>query len=534
MLHQPNRLSAAIPSMLALLLGAAASCLAQDVLTYHNDNLRTGQNLTEVFLTPSSVRASTFGKLYTVAMDGKVDAQPLYVSKLAIPGKGTHNVVFAATEHDSVYAFDARNGSIIWRRSLLKSGETTSDARDCEQVVPEIGITSTPVIDRTAGPHGTIYVVAMSKEPGVRYHQRLHALDLATGAEQFGGPVEITASVPGTGDDSSNGAVVFRPGRYKERASLLLAGGVVYTSWSSHCDIRPYTGWVIGYNRLTLARTSVFNFVPNGSEAAVWGSGAGPAEGPGGFLFFATGNGTFDSTSIDARGFPSRGNFGNAFVKLRPVNGKLAVADYWTMFNSVSESNVDLDLGSGGVLLLPDQKNAAGKTVYLGIGGGKDRHIYVFDRSNMGKYDSRANNTLYQELPNALGGPIFGVPAWFDGNVYFGAVRDVIRAFKVRGARLSSTPSSTTALSYGYPGATPSISANGTRNGILWAVENETTAVLHAYDAQNLGNELYHSNQAPGGRDQVGPGNKFVTPTVTNGKVFVATAKGVTVFGLLP
>ena len=499
--------------------------------TYHNDNQRTGLNLAEIDLTLSTVHHKTFGRQYTLFLDGKVHTQPLYVSNLAIPGKGMHHVVYVATEHDTVYAFHPNAGNILWRVSLLEPGETPSDRRNCDQVVPEIGVTSTPVIDRKAGPHGTIYVVAMSKGLAGKYHQRLHALDLATGAEQFGGPVEITATYPGTGDDSRNGVVVFDPAHYKERASLLLAQGIVYTSWSSHCDILPYTGWVIGYDRLTLARTRVFNFTPNGNGGSIWGSGCGPAEASGGNLFFALANGTFDTT-LNAGGFPLRGNYGNAFVKLSPENGRLTVRDYWTMYSTVSQSVVDLDLGSGGVLLLPDLKDASGNTVSLGVGGGKDRHLYVFDRLRMGKFNPRGNITLYQELPNSLAGPVFGVPAWFNGTVYVGAVHDVIRAFKMKSARLSEVAASTTPTAFGYPGAIPSISANGTSNGIVWAVENDDPAVLHAYNAQNLGHELYNSEQAPGGRDRFGPGNKFITPTIANGKVFVGTSNGVAVFGL--
>ncbi len=516
-----------------LLFGALSSvALAQtNVLTYHDDLARTGQNLSETILTPQNVNPSSFGKLFSVPVDGKVDAQPLYVSSLAMPGHGTAHVAFAATEHDSVYAFDADNGAVYWQVSLLKSGETTSDARNCGQVLPEIGITATPVIDLSAGPHGTIYLVAMSKDSAGNYYQRLHALDITTGAEEFGGPINLQASYPGSGANSSNGQVIFDPKQYKARPGILLLNGVVYTSWGSHCDIPPYTGWLIGYNETTLAQTSVFNFAPNGNDAALWNSGGAPAVDAQGNIFVSVANGTFDTT-LNAQGFPSGGDYGNAFVKLTLENGALIATDYWTMDNTNSESNQDVDLGSGGIMLLPDMLDAAGAVRHLAVGAGKDGNLWVLDRDNMGKFDSQANATIYEALNGALPGGIWGNPAYFNGHVYFGAVGDVIRSFQLSSARLSTSPLSTTEHSFLYPGVTPSISANGTANGILWAAENSNPAVLHAYDANNLASELYNSNQASGNRDQFGTGNKFITPTIADGKVFVGTTNSVAVFGL--
>lgn len=503
------------------------------VLTFHNDNLRTGQYLSESLLTPQNVRFASFGKTMTLPVDGKVDAQPLVVSGVTIRNKGVHNVVFVATEHASLYGFDADTGVNYWQVVLLEAGETSSDPRGCGQVSPEIGITATPVIDPLAGPHGVIYVVAMSKDSANNYHQRLHAIDITTGAEQPGSPVDIQANYPGTGDNSVNGSVVFDPKQYKARPGLLLVNGVVYTSWSSHCDFRPYTGWTIGYNQTTLAQTSVFNFTPNGNAAAVWGAGAGASADSSGNLFFQLGNGTFDTT-LDALGFPGRGDFGNAFVKLSLVGGGLKAVDYWTMFNTVAESNADVDLGSGGVLLLPDVVDAVGGTRHLGMGAGKDGNIYLFDRDNMGKFNPSNNGNIYQQLPSALGGGQYSSPAWFNGLLYVGSAGDVIRAYKMTAGRLGVTPWSSTLASFTYPGATPSISANGTANAILWAVENSNPAVLHAYDANNLLTELYNSSQAAGNRDQFGVGNKFITPTVANGKVYVGTSNSIAVFGLLP
>jgi len=519
----------------SILFGCFSLCQGQvNVLTYHNDNARTGQNVAESILTPSNVQAATFGKLFTLSVDGKVDAQPLYVSALSIPGLGIHNVVYAATEHDSVYALDADNGTVYWQVSLLKSGESPSDNRSCGQVTPEIGITATPVIDLTSGPNGTIYIVAMSKDGSGNYYQRLHALDITTGAEGFGGPVDIAGTYPGLGDNSRGGAVSFDPKQYKSRPGLLLLNGLVYIGWSSHCDIRPYTGWLMGYNKSTLQQTSIVNFSPNGEGASLWGAGGGIAANSDGNIFVQLANGTFETT-LDSRGFPSSSDFGNAFARLSTSGSQLQVIDYWTMSNTVSESSRDQDLGSGSLLLLPDVTDANGTVRHLGTGAGKDRNVYVFDRDNMGKFNSQSNSSLYQELPAGLGGSEFAAPAWFNGKVYYGAVGDVIRAFDVRAANLSSAPSSTTSPSHTFPspGVTPSISASGGSNGILWAVENSSPAVLHAYDASNLATELYASNQATSARDQFGDGNKWIAPTIANGKVFVGTTNGVTAFGLL-
>lgn len=502
-----------------------------NVTTYHYDTARTGQNLSETILTPSNVNSSSFGKLFVISVDGRVDAQPLYLTQVSIPNKGTHNVVYVETEHASVYGFDADSGTLLWQVSMLAAGETTSDDHGCGQITPEIGITSTPVIDPKAGPHGTIYVVAMSKDGAGNYHQRLHALDVTTGAEEFGGPQNIQASFQGTGDNSAGGNVVFAPGQYAERAGLLLLNGVVYTGWTSHCDIRPYTGWIMGFDQSTLSRVSLLNVTPNGNEGSVWMSGAGLAADTSGNVFVLDANGTFDTT-LDANGFPSQGDFGNAFLKISTANNGLAVADYFEMFNQGAENGSDEDLGSGGALVLPDLTDSLGHTRHLAVGAGKDSNIYVVDRDAMGKFSPRQNN-IYQELQGALSGSVFSMPAYFNNTVYYGAVGDNIKAFAISNARLANAPASQTGNTFGYPGATPSISANGTTNAILWAAENGSSAVLHAYDATNLSHELYNSNQAPGGRDQFGAGNKFITPMITNGKVYVGTTNAVGVFGLL-
>ncbi len=500
------------------------------VTTWHNDNARTGQNLNEITLTPANVHSSNFGLLFVIPADGRVEAQPLYLPNLTIAGRGTHNVLFVATEHGSVYAFDADTGTQLWHVSTLSAGESPSDDHGCSGVTPEIGITSTPVIDPKSEPHGTIYVVAMSKDASGNYHQRLHALDVTTGAEEFGGPKDIQARYPGNGDNSSGGYVIFDPGQQLERPALLLLDGVIYTSWGSHCDIRPYTGWLIGYDESSLAQVTVLNLTPNGNEGSFWMSGGGPAADANGNIYAMDANGVFDTT-LDTRGFPSQGDFGNAFLKISTANKQLAVADYFESMDEDSENYYDKDLGSGGALVLPDLTDSAGRIRHLAVGGGKDAVIYVVDRDSMGKFNPNVNN-VYQLLEGPLADGVFSTPAYFNNTVYFGAIGDTIKAFPISKARLSSTPASQTPTALTYPGATPSISANGTSNAILWAAENGNLAVLHAYDAGNLASELYNSNKASGGRDHFGTGAKFITPTIINGKVYVGTTTGVGVFGL--
>jgi hypothetical protein len=516
-----------------------------DVATFKNDVARSGQALAESALTPANVNSTNFGLLHAVMVDGKVDAQPLYLSQLAVAGTA-HNVAFVATEHGSVYAIDADTGTPLWQVSVLAAGETPSDTHGCSQVLPEIGITSTPVIDRTAGPHGALYVVGMSIDKSSNYHQRLHALDLTTGAELFNGPAEITASFP-----NSAGTTAFAPGQYEERAALLLANGQIYTSWTSHCDKPPYSGWIIAFNQMTLGQTAVLNVGPNSGAAvpnggpfnmngpAIWMSGDGPGADSAGNLYLLTGNGLFETTP-DGNGFPSLGDFGNSFLRLASTAASLTVADYFAMAGEVAESKGDIDLGSGGEMLLPDMMDGGGNVKHLVIGAGKDGNIYVVDRDGMGKFDAGKNN-IWQEIdgvlpgnpPGAMAGGVRSSPAYFNGNVYYGDAGGTLKAFGVANAKLSATATSQSAVAFAYPGASPVVSANGTMNAIVWAHENTSPAVLHAYDASNLAHELYNSNQATGGRDQFGPGNKFIVPTVAGGKVFVGTTNELAIFGLL-
>jgi hypothetical protein len=521
-------------SAMATLTVNSVTASTIDVVTYHYDNLRTGQNLNETILTQANVNSTAFGKLGAFTVDGRVDAQPLYLSAVAIPSVGTKNVLYVATEHGSVYAFnaDSVNGNtsaFLWKASVLGSGETSSDDRGCSQVTPEIGVTATPVIDRSRGTHGAIYVVAMSKDANGNYFHRVHALDLTTGAELFGGPVLVQATYPGTGDNSLGGNVVFDAKQYKERPGLLQIGGTIYTTWSSHCDAGPYTSWVMSYDANTLAQTSVLNLVPNGSEGGIWMAGTAPAADASGNIYFMVGNGDFDTT-LNASGFPANANCGQCYVRLSS-SAPMTLLDYFTPSNTVSESNSDTDFGSGGPLLLPDLVDGNGTTRHLAVGSGKDAIIYVVDRDNMGKFNSTADN-IYQQINGQIGG-VWSKPSYFNNTVYYGAVGDHLKSFPIANAKLAVTPATQSATSFAYPGTTPSISANGASNAIVWAVENGSTGVLHAYNATNLTSELYNSNQAANNRDQFSD-NKYVTPVVANGKVYVGTPNSVVVFGLLP
>jgi hypothetical protein len=404
---------------------------------------------------------------------------------------------------------------------LLWTGRSTHNL-GCGQVAPEIGITSTPVINRSAGPNGVIYVVAMSKI-GSTYIHRLHALDVTSGAEVLGGPQSVAA------------ASGFVSKQYEERSALLLLNGMIITSWTSHCDAGPYNGWIMSYNASTLAQTSALNTTPNGSGGAFWTAGAGPAADSVCNIYLLAGNGTFDTT-LDGSGFPSQGDFGNAFLKLSNST-VLGVVDYFATFDTVSKSNADSDLVSGGTLVLPDLLDINQQVRHLAVGAGKDGHIYLADRDSMGRFHASPadNSNLYQDVSGALPGGVWSMPAYFNNTLYYGDQGNPLKAFSIVNATLVPTPVSQSTQSFAYPGTTPGVSASGSANAIVWAVESATSnqAVLHAYDALDLSHELYNSNQAPASRDAFGLGNKFITPTIVNGRVYVGTSNGVAVFGLL-
>ncbi len=500
-----------------------------NVLTYHNDMARTGQNTNETILTPANVTPATFTRLFTAPVDGYVYAQPLVVTNVAIPNQGAHDVVYVATEHDSVYAFDANTSGLpLWQVSFINpdAGITTVTSADvnCNDLVPEIGITSTPVIDAASG---TIYVSAKTKEVvgGVtNYFHRLHALDIGTGAEKFGGPAVVTAIVSGTGDGNDGaGHVPFDPFTQFNRAALLLNKGVVYIASASHCDNGSYHGWLIGYGAQTLTLSNVFNTTPNGGLGGIWG---GLASDTNGSIYTITGNGTFDPS-------PSVNCFGDSFIKLSTTNG-LKLADYFTPFNQALLSSSDVDLGSGGPLVLPDEVGSPSNR-HLIVGAGKEGTIYLVNRDNMQHYNPTNDNLIVQFLTSGIGHN-FSTPAYFNKKIYCLGARDKLKAFTITNGLIATPPASQSTNTFGFPGATPSISANGTNNGIVWVLQTDASksngpAVLRAYDAGNVATELYNSS-ASGGPDYPGIAVKFAVPTVANGKVFVGARYALSVYGL--
>jgi hypothetical protein len=520
-----------IPLLIVACCVASLSPAQVNVTTYYYNNSRTGQNSAETVLTPSNVNSTQFGKLFSVTVDGYVYAQPLYLTEVTISG-GMHNVLYVATEHDSVYAIDADNGAVLWQQSFINpaSGITTVSSSDaaCSDLVPEIGITSTPVIDPASG---TIYVVAKTKENST-YVQRLHALDVATHAEKFGGPKVISATLGGR---------TFDPLKQGNRPGLLLENGHVIISWASHCDITNYQGWVLSYNASTLAQDGVFNTelnTANGNDGGIWMSGDGIAADANNNLYFATGNGDYDGTN----------DFGNSILKLTgPTNSTFSVADWFTPFNQSTLNGGDTDLGAGGVLLLPDLPAGSAHQQLL-VQQGKEGKIYLIDRNNMGKFCSTCTSidtNIVQEIPGASTG-IWGSPAFWNNTVFWGGGRDGgsadhIKAwsFNANGSGLLSTsPISQTSQVFSFSAAAPVISANGTSNGILWILDNSSylstcCQVLYAFNANNLGTMLYDSNQAANNRDVPGGAVKFTAPVIANGKVYVGSQATVTAFGLL-
>ena len=510
--------------------------------TFHNDSLRTGQNLQETVLTPTNVSSSSFGKLFDYTLDGYTFASPLYVAGVNIPGQGVHNIVYVATEHDSVYAFDAdgRSTTPLWRVSFINpsAGVTPippADTGENEDIPNEIGITGTPVIDTSTN---SLYLVAATKEVGggTRYVNRLHALDLATGAEKFGGPVIIDASVPGTGVDAVGGRISFNNVTENQRPALLQVGGEIYVAFANHGFNPPYHGWVMAYSAATLHQDWVFCTTPNAQSGGVWMGGDGVAADGSGALYFSTGNGTFDANQ-------GRGDYGDTLLKLNP-NG--TVADYFTPFNYATLDSQDIDLASGGVILLPDQPGSHPHEV---IAAGKGGTVYLVDRDNMGHVGSGSDNQIVQSLINVFptGGSYntgnYSAPTYFNSTVYFAPVKGPVMAFSLTNGRLSTSPTSqSTAIfdgktsTFSARGGETSISANGNTNGILWALQSNGDSqpgTLHAYDPADLSHEYYTSDQA-GARDRLDPWLKFTTPLIANGRVYVISAGRLTAFGLLP
>lgn len=517
------------------------------VFTQHNDIGRTGQNVNETILTPANVNSTTFGKLFRLAVDGQVYAQPLYVPHVIIAGQA-HNVIYVATEADSVFAFDAdsntgTNANPLWRASLIDTahgaapGATAVDAVNginCNALVPLVGVTSTPVIDPSTN---TMYVVAKSAENNA-YVQRLHAIDITTGAEKSQGSIVIAGSVPGTGDASSNGTLAFDPKMHLNRPGLLLLNGVVYVGFGSNCDNAPFHGWLFAYDAATSSLRAVFVSTPNGRDGAIWNSGAGISGDSNANLYIATGNGTFDTAQIPAT------DLGDSVVKLFLNGSSLAVTDYFTPYNQGADDTGDLDVGSGGVLLLPDQSGSHPHQLVLVA---KARWLYEVDRDQMTVNNLHycvvsctADSQIISEFQPV--GDSWAIPTYWNGSIYFGGSNGYLSAYSVNSGVLSSVASSLSPDPILFPGATPSISASGSTNGIVWAVDTSNfggygppsaPAVLHAFAATNVAQELYNTTLVSP-RDVMGNAVKFVVPTIANGKVYVGTQTEVDVFGLLP
>jgi PKD repeat protein len=515
--------------MMALTLCVQADPLVS-VLTYHNDNTRSGQNTNETILTAANVNTNSFGLLFSYPVDGHVYAQPLYVPGVIIPGRGAHNVVFVATQHNTVYALDADdpgdNGGLLWKVNLGTSASLpTPDFGWIGNVGidVEVGITGTPVIDPVSG---TLFVDTFTHEGPLYYLHRLHALNITNGAEQTNSPVVVTASVPGLGDGSVNGVVTFDPIQQLQRPALTLAGGVVYIAYGSYSDRDPYHGWIIGFDATTLQQLTnyTFNTTPNGGEGALWMSGAGLSVDANTNLYFETGNGSFDANTGGTE-------YGDSFVKLSTAGG-LSVADYFTPYDQATLAEVDADLGSGGTLVLPDSVGSAAHP-HLIVGSGKEGTIYLLDRDNLGQYNGTNDSQIVEALPQWIGGT-WSSPAYFNNLIYYQGLYDALKAFQITNGWLSFYPASKSLASWGYPPATPAISANGTDNAILWAIQADGyptgPAILHAYNAYDLSQELYNSSMA-GQRDNPGATVKFTVPTVANGKVYVGAQYMVSVFG---
>jgi hypothetical protein len=497
------------------------------MLTWQNDLARTGQNLQETVLTPTNVNSKTFGKLFSFPVDGQIFGQPLYVYNVAIPGKGTYNVIYVTTENDSVCAFDAdgTNTTALWYDSFINPSKgitpipcADTRANPCP-FASVIGITGTPVIDPSGG---TLYLVAATKENG-KFVNRLHALDITSGAEKFGGPVQIEASVPGRGSGNKHGVVSFDAHHQLQRPGLLLLNDVVYLGWASFGDVAPFHGWILGYRAASLSQMAVFNSTPNGSDGGLWQGGAAPSVDATGNIYLITGNGTFDVNKGGS-------DWGDSFLKF---DSSLAVLDYFTPYDQLKLSKNDLDLGSGSGLLLPLQN---GKFPHEMVSAGKEGLIYVVNRSKMGKFDSRKNEVIETVRGSANG--YWSSAAYWNNAVYYAGREDFLSQYALSRGLLSRSPVHSAPTKFSA-GSTPSVSANGSADGIVWAIERLPKvkdafppAVLHAYNATNVSQELYNSNQA-GARDVLGSGVTFSVPTVINGKVYVGTGSELDVLGLL-
>lgn len=518
-------------TLAALLAGGPAY---GQVLTSQYDNARTGANLKEKILTPQNVNSRQFGKVFSLPVDGDIYAQPLYLSNVEIPGQGKHDVIFVATEHDTVYAFDADGASAnpLWHVSFIDEAKAvrTVSARDvnCPFIEPEIGITSTPVLDL---PTGTLYVLARTRErdPDGHWHyeQKLHALAITTGAEKFGGPVKIRARIEGQRFLFFKSNVDFDPLKENQRAALLLVNGKVVITWASSCDVGPYYGWILAYDAQTLVPAGALNISPDAGESGIWQGDAGPAADSDGNIYLISGNGKFTAAS-------GGHDYGDSVLKLGFTSKGLEVLDYFTPSNQEKLNGTDGDFGFGAPLLLPDQP---GRHPHLLLAAGKAGLIYEIDRDNLGKFHKEDDRHAVQVVPAGIDS--FGAPAYWNSHVYYFLSGDFLRDYPLRAGRLPQEPAAKSTTQFSDPGATPAISANGAQNGIVWVLSSKTwdgpdrTAALYAYDAENVARQLYNSNQEYE-RDHAGRALRFSIPTIANGRVYVGAKREVDVYGLLP
>jgi hypothetical protein len=524
---RPQPITRLAVTYFVLCLGVSLAWGQNNVLTQHNDNARSGLNPNETRLTPANVNVSSFGKLFTQSVDGVIAGQPLYASQVLMNDGNVHNVVYVATQNNSVYAFDAdsamgNNASPLWSVSLNDGGtpDPIADYGCTGTHYTEIGIMGTPVIDDPGVT--TLYVVAKTVtgtgSSAVRTFS-LHALDVASGNERLGGPVVITGTAP-----SSNGSGTFNPIFQMQRPALLLQNGVVYIAFGGNgCDEYAYNGWLFAYNSRTLKQESAFLVTPGGARASIWQGGSGPAADEDGYIYVVTANGTFDGPT-------GANDFGDSVLKMGWDENVLSVLDYFTPYNQLQLSQQDLDLGSSGPLILPDQP---GLSPHELVAGGKQGTLYLVNRDDPGKYASDDDDVI-QSIPEAVVGELTGVPSYWNNSVYVAGELDHIKQFALVNGLLTQQPVSQTTMAFGGAGpASTSITANGNSNGILWAIRH-TNPALFAFDPTNLAHEFYDSTQALQARDHLLPVIRFATPTISNGKVYIGGTTALQVYGLLP
>jgi hypothetical protein len=504
-----------------LLTIATTASAFEGVFTYRYDDTGTGQNRLETSLTPQNVNARSFGKLFAAPVDGYVYAQPLYVPNVSIQGQKVHNVLYAVTEHDTIFAFDADGGAELFRKSL--GSAVPEKELPCKDMGPEIGITGTPVIDPTTK---TMYVVAKSYENGASSF-RLHALDISSGSEKPGSPVLISAAVAGHGGGSHGGNLAFDASSQLQRPGLRIVRRQVVVTFGSMCDRGSFHGWLFTYDQSTLAQTAVFLTTPDGHHGGIWQAGAAPAVDSDGNIYVISGDGDFDPN-------PPRANFGDSIMKLQSIgSGSLVPADYFAPCDQNEMDVENSDLGSSGPILLPDQ---LGPHSHLLFGAAKDGTIYLLDRDDMGHFQSTSNNQVVQNLPHFFANKVHASAGyWRNASgewLFISSVEGKLQAFTLTHGQLSTTPASETAMTFPYPGVTPVISSHGDSDGIVWALENYS-GVLHAFAATNLAKELYNSNQAGNDRDRAEHGVQFYVPTVANGKVYFGSRGHVYAYGLM-